>query len=162
VTRPPAHHPARRAVALIDALVASIILGIALAAIIGLGSQAVRAQGLGERLQTAAMLADEQLSLVLARGPDDYQKRFGLSGACDPPFEDYRFELTFGAAAPSGSSAASSGGGTGGQPYKVRVAIVFQHNNASREVVVETLIAPRLGQDPDPDRRPETAVERIQ
>ena len=60
----------RRGVALIDAIIAAVILGVALSAIIGLGNQALNSQRVGEELRTAAMLADEQLNLVLARGPE--------------------------------------------------------------------------------------------
>ena len=36
--------------------------------------RALSSQAVGERLSTAATLADEQLHLVLARGPDDYAR----------------------------------------------------------------------------------------
>ncbi|MGQ0628983.1 MAG: type II secretion system protein [Phycisphaerales bacterium] len=142
-------HAFRRGVALIDAIVASIILGVALSAIIGLGSQAVNSQRLGEQLQTAAMLADEQLNLVLARGPDDYGKRFGgLAGICDEPFSEYRYQLTF-------------VGGSGGAPYTVSATILWEAGGRERSIAIETMIAPRLGEEIDPDRRPLTPVERI-
>lgn len=137
----------RRGVALLDALVAAIIMGVALAGIISLGGMALRSQEQGERIALAAMLADEQLNLVLARGPDDYGKRFPLEGACDAPFEAYRFKLEI------------TGAGT--SAYQVRASVFWDAGGAGEQsVVIETAIAPRPGTDPDPDRRPEQPVER--
>lgn len=135
--------------ALLDVIVASIILGIAIAAIIGLTGRALSAQKTGEELQVAAMLADEQLALVLARGPDSYAQRFSTNGACDAPFAAYRYAVTL-----SGSS--------GNDPYKVSVTISWSAGGAgaTRTVTIETLIAPREGDDPDPDRKPPDATNR--
>ncbi len=72
----------RPGVALLDAIIAAVVLGIALATIIGLTGQALSSQAMGEQIQTAAMLADEQLNLVLARGPDNYAKSWPVSGPC--------------------------------------------------------------------------------
>lgn len=139
----------RRGVALIDAIVGAVVLGISLAAIIGLGGQAARSQSHGEELQVAAMLADEQLNLVLARGPDDYAKRFPVRGQCEAPFERFGFELAI-------------SGGTGGAPYRVRTKIAWPSGGDSRSLVIEAFIAPRPGDDPDPIRYPGAPVERIQ
>ncbi|MBL8991215.1 MAG: hypothetical protein JNJ48_06510 [Phycisphaerae bacterium] len=141
--------PSRRGVALIDAIVGAVVLGISLAAIIGLGGQAARSQAHGEELQVASMLADEQLNLVLARGPDDYAKRFPVRGQCEAPFERFAFELTFSE-------------GSGGAPYRVRATIAWPSGGDSRSLVIEALVAPRPGDDPDPIRYPEAPVERIQ
>ncbi len=141
-------HRARRGVALIDAIIAAVILGVALSAIIGLANQAINSQRVGEELRTAAMLADEQLNLILARGPDDYSKRFGASGACDAPFEKFAFDLQFVA-------------GGGGEPYKVTATISWDSSGRDRTIAIEARIAPRLGADTDPVRQPETFVERI-
>ena len=139
-----------RGVALIDAIVAAVILGVALSAVIGMGSQAINSQRIGQEIQTASMLADEQLNLVLARGPDDYAKRFPpLSGECDEPFKSFAYALVI-------------SGGAGGAPYQVRATIKWDSSGRERSVTVETLIAPRLGEDIDPDRRPATPVERTQ
>ncbi len=133
-------------VALLDALVAAIILGVALAAIGGLAGQAISSQANGEKIATAAMLADEQLNFVLARGPDDYAKRFPMEGACDEPFSSYRFKLEI------------SGGG--GEAYGVRATVFWTSARGEQSVLLETSIAGRPGDDPDPDRRPEQPVER--
>ncbi|MGD9689249.1 MAG: hypothetical protein AB7K52_00130 [Phycisphaerales bacterium] len=141
-------NPCRRSgVALLDALVAAIVLGLALSAILGLSGQALNSQVAGEQIATAAMLADEQLNLVLARGPDDYAKAFPVEGACDAPFESYRFKLEF--------------AGGAGDAYSVRATIFWIAFNGEQSIMVSTAIAPRPGDDPDPDRRPLEPVERV-
>jgi hypothetical protein len=150
VVRRDRSNPVRRAgVALLDAIVGAVILGLALTMIIGLSGQALRSQAMGERIATAATLADEQLSLVLARGPDEYAKSFPIEGACDEPFGEYRFKLTLSAA-------------TASEPYVVRCTITWNEPSGSQDVVVETRMATREGTERDPDRRPETPPERVQ
>ncbi len=129
------------AVALIDAIVATIILGVALAVIVGLTAQAISSQSQGERMQIGAMLADEQLNLVLSRGPDDYAKAgFPLTGACDPPFESYAYALTI-------------GGGSESEPYQVQATISWKSPSGRDErVSIQTLMAARVGVERDPIR----------
>jgi Tfp pilus assembly protein PilV len=138
-----------RGFALVDAIVAAVLLGAALAVTIGLSGQAISSQARGRDLRIAAMLADEQLNLVLARGPDDYASRFPVEGPCDPPLERFRYRLDF----VSGSSA---------DAYLVRATISWYSGLTPDSLTVETLIAPRRGDDPDPDRRPEAPPERLQ
>lgn len=135
-----------RAVALLDSLVAAVILGLAMATIVSLSGQASNSQQMGQQIATAAMLADEQLNLVLARGADSYEKDFETDGVCDPPFESFRYKLEF------------SGGGTGA--YDVTVTITWTAWNGEQSYSVSTSIAPRPGEEPDPDRRPAETVER--
>ncbi len=140
-------HP-YRGFALVDVITAAILLGVALAVAIGLISRAISSQQLGEDLQVAAMLADEQLNLVLARGPDDYGKQFPLAGSCDPPFERFRYALEL-------------SGGSESSPYGVAVTIAWGAGVGSgRAVTVHTLMASRLGDDPDPDRLPVEPIQR--
>lgn len=142
----------RRGVALIDAIVATIILGVALAVIISLTGQAIGSQSQGERLQVAAMLADEQLNLVLARGPDDYAKKYKTTGQCEAPFTEYGYKLELGS-------------GADGAAYSVKVTISWMSpSQRSESVSVETRMAPRTGDDPDPDRKPteDLVPERLQ
>jgi hypothetical protein len=137
----------RRAVVLIDAIIGSILLGISLVAILGLAGRAMSAQATGEQLQTAAMLADEQLSLVLARGPDNYSGSFDVEGPCEPPYEGYSYRLEF-------------AGGTSGDPYTVTVTISWSAGGREYAESVQTFVAPRLGDEPDPERRPDQPVDR--
>jgi len=136
--------------ALLDVIIASIILGISIAAIIGLTGRSLAAQKTGEELQIAASLADEQLALVLARGPDGYAQRFPVTGACDEPFQRFRYTLTF-------------TGGSGNDPFNVNVTITWAAGGggAQQSISIDTLIAPREGDDPDPDRKPPDATQRI-
>lgn len=137
----------RRGTVLADAIVGSVLLGVALAVIIGLASWSLATQRQGEELQTAAALLDEQLNLVLMRGPEAYASRFGTEGVCDPPCSSYRWRLEF-------------SGGEGGHPYHVVATVSWFSGGRERSESVETLIAPRPGDEPDPDRRPAQPVER--
>ncbi len=137
----------RRAFALVDAIVAAVLLGVSLAVIIGLSGQSISAQARGRDLRLAAMLADEQLNLVLARGPDDYARRFPTSGPCDPPLDRFRYQLDF----VSGSPA---------EPYLVRATITWTTSSRPESLSIETLIAPRTGDAPDPDRTPAQPATR--
>lgn len=140
----------RRGVALLDALIAAILLGVALAAIVSVASTALASGRLGQEIATAATLADEQLQLVLARGPDDYARRFPVKGACDAPFQAYRYEL-------------SIGQGSAGQAYKVSATVAWDSARGPQSIVVETLIAAReAGEngERDPVRTPQNSVER--
>lgn len=137
----------RRAFVLVDALVAAVLLGISLAAIVGMISSALSAQRRGEQMEVAAMLLDEQLNLVVARGPDQYAQRFGLEGRCEPPFQDYSYELEF-----ESRSA--------GDAYTVTATIRWADSGRQFIESVQSKVAPRLGDDPDPDRKPEENVIR--
>lgn len=153
--------PLRRGFALIDVVVAGIILAVALGALVSLSGRAVRSAQQSEELATAAMLADEQLQLVLSRGADDYAKQFPVEGACDEPFAAYTYRLEF------------SGGASAGEPYTVRATIFWGApvklatssgpGGDARSLSIETLIAPRqIGADVEayPSRRPEQPLQR--
>src|SRR5436309_2202990 len=85
----------RRGVILVDIIVAVVLLGVSLTALVSMTGRALSSQRAGEQIETAAMLLDEQLSLVLARGPDNYGSRFETEGVCEEPFESYRYKLEF-------------------------------------------------------------------
>jgi hypothetical protein len=138
----------RRGVILIDAIVGTVLLAIALASVLGLASRALTSQVRGDRLAVVADLLDEQLNLVLMNGPDDYSRRFETRGNCDEPFDDYRFELKF-------------SGGNGGDPYEVTATILWDTPLGERSRSIETSMAPRLGDEPDPIRPPIEPVERF-
>lgn len=144
----------RTGFALADVIVATVILGAALAVLIGLAGRAVSSQALGQELSNAAHLADEQLQLVLARGPDDYVRRFPVQGTCEAPFESYKYALTF------------AGGTSVGDPYKVSATITWNSGGgggAGRALTIDTLMAPRTGNpggEVDPLRTPPTTIDR--
>lgn len=140
------HSQQRLGVALVDAIVAAVLLGLALAAIVGLTGRAVSSQVRGEELQIAAMLLDEQLNLVLMRGPDDYESRFPVEGSCEPPFAVFQYRLEF-------------SGGSGGDPYLVRATVTWESGGRGRSEWIETFVAPRAAQEPE--RRPAESVGRM-
>ncbi len=137
---------------LVDVLIAGILLGVALAVVIGLASRSILAQRGGQDMATAAMLADEQLNLVLARGPDNYASRYAVEGECEEPFARFRYRVEI------------AGSGSGGDAYRVSAIVVWHTPGGERQVALRTLVAPRQtgveGGDPDPERIPETTVER--
>jgi type II secretory pathway pseudopilin PulG len=139
--------PTRRGFAIVDAVVAGVLLGVALSIIMGLTGSAIASQTRGEELQTAAMLADERLNLVLAVGPEEYPSVFESRGRCDAPFQRYAYEVTI---AP----------GAEDEPFLVRAEISWSSAGRPRSVAIETLMAPRRGDEPDPEREPDETVER--
>lgn len=149
VTHPPHRPPGRRAFTLIEAIVGSVILALALVSILGLTGQSLASQRRGEQLRAAAMLVDEQLNLVLAVGPEDFRRVFDARGRCDAPFEDYEYDV-----------AVKSQGD--GNPFLVVATVSWETGGRRQELTVETLMAPRLGDDPDPDRLPPQTVTRDQ
>jgi type II secretory pathway pseudopilin PulG len=141
----------RRGFALVDVIVGAVILGTSLVVVVGLAGQAVTAQVRGQDLATAAGLADEQLQLVLAHGPDDYERRFQSQGRCDEPFDDYSFAVKV-----SGTGQTT--------PYEVSATISWTRAWGEQSLTIRTLVASRIvGEDfeSDPDRRPETPIQRI-
>lgn len=141
--------PRRRGALLIDAIIGAILLGISLAVILSLGGRAISSQAEGEQLRTAAMLIDERLNLVLMSGVEGYTSKFDLTGACEPPFQNFTYKVDI-------------GGGQSGDPYTVAVTVEWFAAGRSKSETVETLIAPRLGDDPDPIRQPDQPVQRTE
>lgn len=137
----------RRAFALLDALIGGVLLGLAMVVVIGLTGAAMSSQAKGERIETAAMLADERLNMVLAVGPEAYPGVFKMKGPCDEPFADYDYEVEI-SPRPEGD------------PFFVRATIAWRVATGTQRISVETLIAPRVGDEPDPDRKPQETVDR--
>jgi type II secretory pathway pseudopilin PulG len=136
-----------RAFALVDAIVAGVLLGIGLAIILGLASRAIASQRQGEELQRAAMLADELLNSVLAVGPEEFDSVFESRGRFDAPFDEYAYDV---ALTPGDES----------DPFLVEATIIWNTAGRDRTLTIETLVAPRRGEEPDPERQPEETVGR--
>ncbi|CAG1003618.1 hypothetical protein PHYC_03079 [Phycisphaerales bacterium] len=135
--------------ALVDVLVGVIMLGVAVVVLMGLTGHAVQSQRSGENLQVAAMILDQQLNLVQARGPDDYPSRFDdAEGVGEAPYENFRYKVEISS-------------GAAGEAFKVVATVTWEENGTTRSAVVETRIAPRLGDEPDPDRRPVVQPDRL-
>lgn len=143
----PARGRRSRAFTLVEAVVATIILGASLATLLGLTARAIGSQSRGEHLATAAMLADNQLNLVLATGPEAYPSAFDMEGPFDPPFEGYAYEMSI---EPKGVT----------DPYHVAATIMWTRGGRARSLTIETKIAPRRGDDPDPERAPDKLLTR--
>ena len=84
---------------------------------------------------------------VLAEGPKDFPDHHEMQGTCEAPFEDFQFLVDI----EDGSS---------GVPYKVAVSV--QHVPTGDTWTIETLIAAKLGDEPDPPRTPVEPIDREQ
>ncbi len=139
--------PGGRCFVLLDALVATVVMGVALAGIMTLSAAAVRSQTMGEQMQIASMIADERLELLVALGPEGYRAEFPRRDRADEPWSNYEWELDVEP-------------GAAGDPYCATVTVTWTHAGSVRTVSVDTLVAPRLGNEPDPDRRPQESLGR--
>ena len=145
----------RRGVALMDALIGGVLLGIGITALLSLSSRSISMQRDGERRLQAAWLADELMNTILVEGPDDYSKQFAASGRFDPPFEDFRYEsrIDF-----QGERL----------PHEVTVTVTWLGGGGARRVVLDAEIAERKGEearldaDPEISRRPRETLDRQQ
>jgi hypothetical protein len=106
--------------------------------------RAMEMQRRGEAEVIASSLLDGLLSQVLVDGVTEFPKLNATSGRFDPPFEDWEFEVLID---PEGL----------GDPYTVTALVRDARGQAYS---VETRIAPRLGEDPNPDRRPPEPFDR--
>ncbi len=137
----------RRGFALIDVIVGGILLAVGLAAVLSLGARSMNLHQRGEREIIAATLLDDLLGTILAEGPKDFPDLHEMQGTCESPFEDFQFLVEI----DEGSS---------GVPY--RIAVSVQHTGSGDTWTVETLIAPKLGEEPDPERMPLEPIDREQ
>lgn len=135
----------RRGFALIDAVIGGIILAIGLAAILSLGARAISMQREGEVRIIAAHLADELLSTVLTEGPSDFLKLYDTFGGYDAPFRDFEYDVQL---------------EDRGLGYPYRVTATIRHVPTGAEYVVQTMIADREGDDPNPARAPTERLDR--
>lgn len=134
----------RRGFALIEVVIAGVILAVGLAGIINVSMRAMDMQRRGEAEVIASSLLDGLLSQVLVDGVTEFPKLNATSGRFDAPFEDWEFEILID---PEGL----------GDPYTVTAMV---RDARGQSYSVETRIAPRLGEDPNPDRRPPEPLDR--
>lgn len=142
--RPFAHD---RGAALVDVIIGGVLLAMGLAVVISLAARAMRTQTDGEKQLTAAWLADEFLNLILIEGPQNYPKLFDTYGRCDPPFEEFEYDL---AIEDQGM----------GFPYRVTAQIRWDGPNGPRQIQAQTYISDR-GREPNQPRAPYEIVDRI-
>lgn len=134
----------RRAFALIEVVIAGVILAVGLAGIINVSMRSMEMQRRGEAEVVAATLIDGLLAQVLVDGVIEYPKLNATTGRMDPPFEAWEFEVMI---EPEGL----------GDPYTVTATVRDPRGQAYS---VETRIAPRMGEEPSPDRRPPEPFDR--
>ncbi len=134
----------RRGFALMEVVVAGMVLAIGLAAVLSLSTRSLAMQQRGERAIAAAALLDELLGMVLTEGPEDFSKLHDLAGRCDAPWADFDYEVRIDA------------GGLG-DPHDVEAVV---RDPTGREYRVFTKIAVRSGEEPNPDRAPEEPIDR--
>lgn len=150
VIRRPSQHARHRArhrggFALIDVIVGTILLAIGLSGILVLTSRALVLQRKGEVEVTAAALIDELLSTVLAEGPTDFRKMYDTFGRYDDPFGDYDYIVDI---------------DDRGLGVPFRVTATVHHRPTDTEYTVQTLIADREGDEPNPPRQPTKPIDR--
>jgi len=146
VVAPP--RSARRGFLLVDVLVGAVLLGIALAAILTVSMRALSVQRQAADLRRAAMVADEVMGVVHAFGYEDYERVIDSSGPAPAPHERYAYEVDVDE---NGTGAAAD------------VAVTARWRSATgspRSFILEAMIAPRLGEEPDPNRTPPEPVDR--
>jgi len=135
----------RRGYALVDAIVAGIILAVGLAAIIALSARALALQRQGEVQLIAATLLDELLATVVMEGPTDFREMYDTFGRYPPPFQDYEFFVKL---------------EDRGRGSTYRVTANVRHRPTDIEYSVETYIGDREGDDPNPVREPPEPIDR--
>lgn len=139
--------PARRAgFALMDAIIAGILLSIGMVAVLSVAGQALALARRGEIDVRAAAAIDELLGKVLTEGPRDFPELHPTSGAFeeDSPYTDFEYAIRI-----------DQGGA--GVPAEVEVMLTHE---SGRVYTVVTRIAEKRGEEPDPIRYPAEPIDR--
>ncbi|MDP7069815.1 MAG: hypothetical protein QF561_00525 [Phycisphaerales bacterium] len=126
----------RKGVALLDVIIAAMMLGVGLAVTLSTASQALQSELTGERRLTASWLADEALALVLAHGPRQYMLTEPMEGRFQPPFEEFDWALVL--SQPSDWEA-----------WEVAATVTWMDRAGPMSVTIDTRIAPRQGEEDD-------------
>lgn len=129
---------------LIEVVIAGVILAIGVTTLLTLTSRSLSMQRRGEEKIVAATILDELLSAVLTEGPQDYVRLHSTTGPCEPPFTDWEYRIEIEDA-------------VGSDPFQVLAQIVSPNGGVYE---CATLIAPKLGETPDPDRFPPEPIDR--
>jgi len=143
----PSRRPRHRAgFALMDAVIAGVLLAIGMIAVLSVGGQAMSMQNRGEIDVRAAAALDSLLSGVLIEGPEDYEQLYPLSGRFEDGsgFEDFDFAIQI---------------ERGGSGVPAHVTARVRHEGG-REYEIETSIAELRGEEPHPDRLPPEPIDR--
>ena len=138
----------RRGVALLDVMLAALMLAIGLSVTMSLTSQSLLAEQSGERRLVASWLADETIAMVLARGPRLYQLSEPTEGQYEAPFDRYDWALDIHKT-------------NEWEAWTVKAIVSWEDRRGINSIEVATLIAPRHGDEDDPlDWRPLEELDR--
>lgn len=143
------HRRAPRGFALMEVIVAGVILAIGLGAAISLSMQSLTAQQRGEHAVQAAALMDELLGSLVALGPVEWNRQHQPSGAFSSfdssyKYADFQYDMKI-EDAPQG------------MPCDVLLIVT---DPLGREYRCATRVALRLGEEPDPERSPRETIDR--
>lgn len=130
--------------ALIDVVIAGVILAIGLTMLFTITSRSLDMQRDGETRVLAAGMLDDLLSTVLFEGPAEFPDLHSISGRGEFPYDQFEYRVDI-----------NDPGD--GEPYRVQVSVTHDNGRSYR---CETLIAAKLGEEPDPIRYPEEPIDR--
>jgi len=130
-----------------DAVIAGVLLAIGMIAILGIGGQALTLQRRGEIDVRAAGAIDEMLSNVLTEGPVYFAENYPSRGSFDPagPYGDFEYEINI---------------LQGGSGVPAHIELTVTHASG-RSYAIETRIAEKRGDEPDPVREPSEPLDRL-
>ncbi len=143
-SRRPAH---RRGFALMDVIIGSVMLGVALSVVISLSSRSLASQTDGEKRVVAGWLADELLSMVLVEGPVDYPRMYETAGYFDEPFGEFWYDLEI---EYRGRHA----------PHRVTATVSWPSGRGRQDISVQSRIMERDDQDLFLPREPLEPIDR--
>lgn len=134
----------RTGFALLDVIIAGVVLAIGLTMIFAITSRSLDLQRRGEIEVMAASMMDDLLSTVLLEGPKEFPDLHSMNGTGEFPYEQFEFRVDIDDPGE-------------GEPYSVMVTVTHE---TGRSYSCETLIAAKLGEEPDPIRYPEEPIDR--
>lgn len=133
---------------LVDVIVGTVLLGIALGAILTVSTRALSTQREATDLRQAGMVADEVMSTIHAYGTEEYTQVIRPRGRASEPFERFEYEVDVDT-------------GRSGEADEVNIRVRWQSGTGRpRSFELSALIAPRLGDEPDPNRQPPEPIDR--
>lgn len=132
--------------ALMDAIIAGILLSIGMVAVLSVAGQALSLARRGEIDVRAAAAIDELLGKVLTEGPRDFPELHPTAGPFeeDSPYTDFEYAIRI---------------DQGGPGVPAEVEVVLTHESG-RAYTVVTRIAEKRGEEPDPIRYPTDPIDR--
>lgn len=142
------HVRTRRGIALMDAILGGMMLGIGLAVLLSVTQRSLAMQSQGQRLLVASWIVDELLAMVLVEGPVAYPQMYATHGRYEsPPFDDFEFDVDI------------QDIGLG-KPLLVTATVRWPRGRGYQQVQAQTYIAQRLG-DPIQVRAPFEPIDRL-